>query len=243
LAIWRNGRHVLALIVFAIVGLLGVQYTYFVAIQAGNAAAATLLQYMAPVMITAYTIWRARRHPTVKEVSAVILAVGGTALLVTDGQAHLSISTVALIWGIISALSLAFYTVFPMQLLRTYGAQVLMSWAMVLAGIVMAAGVPHPLARVDVSWGTWGIVTFVVIGGTLMAFVLFMTSLRDLMPHEASLLATIEPLTATAATVVWLHVHFGGWALLGAGAVLGTVLILALPPGNPSSWKKTRSIG
>jgi len=50
---WHR-RSAIQLIVFGLVGMFSVQYTYMISIQHGNAAAATLLQYLAPVMIIIY---------------------------------------------------------------------------------------------------------------------------------------------------------------------------------------------
>ena len=49
--VWRDRRTALRLIVFGLVGMLSVQYTYMASIQHGNAAVATLLQCLAPVMV------------------------------------------------------------------------------------------------------------------------------------------------------------------------------------------------
>jgi drug/metabolite transporter (DMT)-like permease len=43
--IWGNKNDSFSLIFFSILGMLGVQYTYFAAIKYGNAATATILQY------------------------------------------------------------------------------------------------------------------------------------------------------------------------------------------------------
>lgn len=52
--IWTNKKDVFSLIIFSILGMLGVQYTYFASINYGNAATATILQYLSPVIITCY---------------------------------------------------------------------------------------------------------------------------------------------------------------------------------------------
>lgn len=49
IGVWKNRRSAIQLIVFGLVGMLSVQYTYMASIQHGNAAVATLLQYLAPV--------------------------------------------------------------------------------------------------------------------------------------------------------------------------------------------------
>ncbi|HLO10618.1 MAG TPA: DMT family transporter, partial [Pseudoneobacillus sp.] len=45
--IWRNKQDVLNLLLFSILGMIAVQYTFFEAIKHSNAATATILQYLA----------------------------------------------------------------------------------------------------------------------------------------------------------------------------------------------------
>ena len=58
LDIWREKFSATRLVIFALVGMLAVQYTYMASIKEGNAAVATWLQYLAPVMII---VWGAVR--------------------------------------------------------------------------------------------------------------------------------------------------------------------------------------
>ena len=53
--IWKNKRDARDVLLFAIFGMLAVQYTYFACIRQGNAAAATILQYLMPVIIIGYS--------------------------------------------------------------------------------------------------------------------------------------------------------------------------------------------
>ena len=108
--VWKDKRDALKLVLFGIIGLLGVQYSYFAAIRDGNAATGTTLQYMGPIFITTYVALRQRRMPTVSQFSAVFLSLEGAFLLVTNGNIHsFSVSPLAIFWGLISAISLAFY--------------------------------------------------------------------------------------------------------------------------------------
>lgn len=54
--IWKDKKAAVQLIVFGIAGMLGVQYTFLASIGTGNAAVATLLQYLAPVLIMLYLL-------------------------------------------------------------------------------------------------------------------------------------------------------------------------------------------
>lgn len=226
--VWKNKRDILQLVIFGILGMLGVQYTYFAAIQHGNAATATVLQYLAPVIIAAFLSLKAKALPSKNETIAIILALGGTFLLVTRGNlSALSISVPAFIWGILSAFALAFYTLYPGGLLSKWGSLVTVGWGMLIGGIGFSFISPPWVFQ-----GTWSIqssmaVVFVVIFGTLIAFFCYMESLKYIRASEASLLACVEPLSAAFLAVVWLQVSFGAAEWIGSLAIIATVFILS----------------
>ena len=78
--IWKSKEDSIKLILFGAIGMLGVQYTYFAAIKHGNAATATILQYLSPVIITCYLIIRNKKLPNIKQLIAIGLALIGTFL-------------------------------------------------------------------------------------------------------------------------------------------------------------------
>lgn len=120
--IWKNKKDVLHFIVFGVIGMFGVQFTYFAAIEHGNAASATVLQYLAPVIIACFLCIRSKAMPAKHEMIAIFFALLGTFLLVTKGNIHsLAISGSAFFWGILSAFALAFYTLYPGGLLSRWG--------------------------------------------------------------------------------------------------------------------------
>lgn len=227
--IWKNKQDVVNLLLFSILGLLAVQYTYFAAIESSNAATATILQYLAPVMISCYLAISSKRLPTSKEIIAVVLALLGTFLLVTKGNIQsLSISGWALFWGLSSAVALAFYTLHPKKLLAKWGSTIVIGWGMLIGGISFSF--IHP------PWvfeGTWSLhsyfaVAFIVLFGTLIAFYCYLESLKYISASEASILASIEPLSAALLSVLWLHVMFGVEEWLGSFSIISTIIILAL---------------
>jgi drug/metabolite transporter (DMT)-like permease len=226
--IWKTKLDVIPLLMFGILGMLGVQYTYFAAIETGNAATATVLQYLAPIIICCYLCVRAKEWPAKHELLAIILALSGTFFLVTNGNLNaLSISGQAFFWGILSAFALAFYTVYPSSLLSKWGSLITVGWGMLIGGIGLSF--IHP------PWdfrGTWSIsslaaVFFVIIFGTLIAFICFMESLKYIRPSEASLLACAEPLSASFLAVVWLQVSFSMIEWLGAFCIILAIFVLS----------------
>ena len=73
-----------------------------------NAGTATVLQYLCPVGILAYTCIMDKVAPTLAEVFSMLLAIGGTFLIATHGQLNqLAINPKGLAWGVVSAFAYA----------------------------------------------------------------------------------------------------------------------------------------
>lgn len=228
ISVWKNKQDALQLVLFGIIGLLGVQYSYFAVIRYGNAATGTMLQYMGPIFITIYVALRQRRMPGISQLAAVSLAFAGAFLLVTNGNVHsFSISPLAVFWGLISAITLAFYSLYPQNLLQKYGSANIVGWAMLIGGIGMSFITPPWHFTGHSSLGTWWLVGFVVLFGTLIAFYVYIASLKYISASEASLLSCGEPLSASILAVAVLHVQMGLPSMIGGLCVLVTVTLLA----------------
>ena len=227
-SVWKHKKAIFQLFMFGIFGMLLVQFTYFAAIQYGNAATATILQYLAPVLIACYLCIRSKQFPVKYEVLAIVLALFGTFLLVTKGNIHsLSISGPAFFWGILSAFALAFYTLYPGELLSKFGSLITVGWGMLIGGIGFSF--IHPPWKFEGHWSlpSFLAVIFVIIFGTIIAFFCFMESLKFIRATEASLLACAEPLSAAFLSVAWLHVPFTVVEWMGAFSIIATIFVLS----------------
>ncbi|MET3544361.1 drug/metabolite transporter (DMT)-like permease [Paenibacillus favisporus] len=235
--VWRNRRTALRLLVFGLVGMLSVQYTYMASIQHGNAAVATLLQYLAPVMIIFYLMLRKQMVFTRKDLLTVILALAGCFFLLTNGSiSELSVPFPAVVWGILSGAALAFYTLYAVPLLRQYDSLVIVGWAMIIGGLGLS--VIHPPWHTDftdLTIDAYLYLAFVVLFGTMIAFWFYIESLQSLSPQETSLLGSLEPLAAVITTVFWLKEPFGFFQWLGTGCIIGLILLLAWNKKSSSS--------
>lgn len=230
LEIWQQKFSAVRLVIFAIVGMLAVQYTYMASIKEGNAAVATLLQYLAPVMIIVWVVVRGQAKFSRKDAVTIVLALGGSFFLLTNGSlSAFAVPKLAIIWGLLSGVSLAFYTLYAIPLLKHFDSLVVVGWAMVLAGISMSF-VRAPW-EVDISSWTWTTIFYlviVIIFGTMLAFWFYIKSLQTLKAKETSLLGNIEPLTAVLATVLWLKEPFGTFQWIGATLILIMMIYIAL---------------
>nr|WP_274603556.1 EamA family transporter [Clostridium beijerinckii] len=226
--VWKSKNDALSLIFFSVLGMLGVQYTYFAAIKYGNAATATILQYSSPVIITCYLAIRNKKIPKLKEIIAIGLAMLGTSFIITKGNIHsISISRLALFWGIASAFAAAFYTLQPRLLLRKWGSILVVGWGMLIGGISFSF-IEQPWNCTGI-WSTNSIlaIIFVVLFGTLIAFTCFLESLNYIKPTESSILSSAEPLSAAILSVLWLHEELGIAQWIGTACIITTIIILS----------------
>lgn len=229
--IWRDKKDAVQLMIFSIVGMLAVQYTYFAAIKHSNAATATVLQYAGPVMIAIYLAFKNKKVPAFLEMTAIILAVLGTVLLVTHGDiSSLSISGAALFFGLASAVSLAIYTLQPVKLLSKYKSSVVIGWGMLCGGIVFSFVKAPWEIEGDWDFQAFGYTTFIVIFGTLIAFYAYLSAVKIIGGQKTSLLASMEPLSATVLAVLWLNVSYSTVDWIGSFFIISTVFLLSIKP-------------
>lgn len=228
-ALWHSWRSIVALLAFTIFGMVAMQFVYYKAVAVGNAATATILQFLSPVFIVLYTMLRERAVPRRADLIAVLVALVGTFLLVTGGQpTHLAISPAAFFWGVATGMAAAAYILLPIHLLAEYGAIAISGWAMTLGGLLF--GLLHPgalqIPHLDLvgQLGYW----FIVIPGTVVAYSLYLASLDYISATAVGLLDAFEPLAATVLSVLYLRVHFGWIEFGGTLLILSTVFILAL---------------
>src|SRR5699024_9016535 len=199
-------------------------------IEIGNAAVATMLQYLAPVFIILYLAITRASSLLRKDFIAVVITVIGTFLLLTNGSfQQISVPFTAIVWGVFSGISLAFYTLYAGKLLNKWGSLNVIGWAMIIGGSGMS--LIHPPWKFTTDG--WAIDTvlyliFVILFGTMIAFWFYLESLKYLKPQETSLLGTIEPLAAIITSVAWLKIPFGPYQFIGSALILYMVLYLSM---------------
>ncbi|MCG4779106.1 EamA family transporter, partial [Eggerthella lenta] len=73
------------------------------AVKYSNAPTATVIQYLAPIIIIGYTTAAQKMMPRRIDVVSIIVALVGTFLLVTNGNLnHLALSPQACFWALLA---------------------------------------------------------------------------------------------------------------------------------------------
>lgn len=226
--ILKNPKDLLQIVLFGLIGMLGTQYTYFSAIQFSNAAIATVLTYFGPTLVLIYMCLREKRKPLKYEIVSICLSSFGVFLLATHGDiTSLQISFKALVWGILSALSVVFYTVQPESLLKKYGASIVVAWGMMIGGIFITFVTKPWNISVTFDFVTFLVLMLIIVFGTIIAFILYLTGVNIIGPTKASIIACIEPVAATICAILFLGVSFGFLDLIGFICIISTIFIVA----------------
>ena len=218
----RQPQLWLDLVIYGIIGVVFMQFTYFQAISIGGAAATTVICYACPAMVVIWESFYNRRLPKRGEVIAVILAMSGVFLLVTGGNpTKLLVPIGCVVWSLLSGAAFAFSAIFPKHLFAKKidpyfltGAGMFIGGLSTFAVIDDSNWLPFLNSEVlfDVSW--------IIIFGTVAAFQCFNAGLKFLTPEEASITATTEP----AASVIISWIIFG--TAFGLVESIGIILVI-----------------
>lgn len=225
----KDQKAMMSLTLFALLGLLLNQFAYLKSIYESNAGTATVLQYVCPVGILAYTCLKDCVAPTVTEVLSMILAVGGTFLIATHGQFNqLSVTPTGLFWGLFAAFTYALYILIPIQLIKMWGSISVIGVGMMLAGIVLTpfSGISH--FHWQLSTEVYLALVGIILVGTIIAYTLFLKGTSLVGPIKSSLLAAVEPISAVFFAFLIMHEQFYFLDFVGMFMILSAVALISI---------------
>ena len=227
-SVWRSGRKFCSFIFFSLTGILGVQLTYFLAIEYSNAATGTVIQFTYIIMILVYTAIVLHNKPKIYETIAVVCAFCGIFLIATHGKFDsLAVSKESLIWGISSAVCFTIYCLYPQKLYNEFGLINIIGWGSVLSSILLAV-VTGTYSFPKVSADIILLSVAVAIIGSLFPFVLYGMGIGILGSVKASLFVTVEPITSALLTWICFKTRFVFQDIMGFVLILGAIEVVSV---------------
>lgn len=231
--VFNNRKDAKKLLIFSAFGSGMVQISYFYAVSSSNAATATFLQYVSPAFVIVILATAYKQKPKKIEIISTVLALIGTFFIATHGSiTNLAFTPAALMWGILSAVSLAFYTVYPTNIMKKYGTVIILGWSMFLVGIILSICVRPWRMMGSLMLQDVGIIAFIVLFGTVMSFLLYSIGVEYIGSAKANILATLEPLTSAILSFLLLDVKFEMADYIGFTCIISIAFLLALEKGT-----------
>ncbi|HEO2451252.1 TPA: EamA family transporter [Streptococcus agalactiae] len=215
-AAWKQPKFLKQVLLFSIFGLVLNQYAFLRAIHLTNAGTATVLQYMAPILILSIVCILNRQRPTSFEIIAIAMAILGTYMIATHGKlGSLAITPKGLMWGLGSAITYSIYILLPVKLIHEWGSTIVIGSGMFIGGILFSLVTKawqYPL-QINVM----SILAYIgIIGiGTIFAYTFFLKGVSIVGAVKGSLLASVEPVSSVFLTILVLGEIFYPIDLLG----------------------------
>lgn len=227
-ALFNDKVSLLRLLVFSLFGLTLNQFAYLQAIAHTNSATATVLQYLAPVLLLVLVCVKEWRLPRWVEVLVIFLALTGTVMLATRGDlSSLTMAPTGLFWGIFSAFTYVAYMLLPGRLMSQWGSLLIIGVGMLFGGLVFSTVTQAFQHEAHLSLTALPAYVGIVGIGTVLAYVLFLKGASLVGPVKASLLSAIEPVSAVIFTVLVFKEAIYAIDLLGMAVIIVAVSLMA----------------
>ncbi len=239
------------LIVLGLTGAALVQFLFFTAIDRLPVGIALLLEFTAPFLIAAYSQVVLRHPADPRSWLAIALGMGGLAL-VAKVWTDTGLDLIGVAAGLGAAACLAAFFIVGKNALKRHHPLTMSFWMFAIASVFWAAAAPwwkfdfavlgEDASLLGMFNGTnlplWTSVVWVVLLGTLVPYLLEITSLHHLTPTAKGVVGMSEPLIAAAIAWAWLGEALDNIQLAGAAVtLLGIIVIqsrqdLALHPAS-----------
>jgi drug/metabolite transporter, DME family len=202
---------------------------YFLSIAESNVAVAATLMYCAPVFVYLVSFTLRLERPTPLKWVAIAMVVIGIVLLTGSHEIRAGdVTPIAAGAGLLSGLSYAVF-IFGFKYAAEHGspqAILVIAFAVLSAILVWTGDADQTVAVLSTS--SWPL--FVVLGtlGAGLSFVFYIVGLKRTTPMVASIVAMVEPVTASLFGIAVLNEKLALLQVLGMGMILVTVTVLSV---------------
>lgn len=215
--------------ILAGLGVAGNFSFYFLSIAQGSVAVAATLMYCAPVFVYLVSFALGLEKPSALKWAAVAMVMVGVALLTevyalgSSGVTPLGVAA-----GLMAGVSYAEF-IFGFKYAAAHGSPqailaiafavlaAVLIWPGDFAQVIAAPSAPH-----------WPLFLALGLFGAGLSFVFYILGLKHTAPAVASIIAMVEPVTASLFGVVLLHEHLAIPQIAGALLILVTVTMLSV---------------
>ena len=221
-------------------GVAGNFAFYFLSISRGSVAVAATLMYCAQVFVYLVSFVLRLEQPSRLKLAAMAVVMLGIVLLTRvydmggDG-----LTMMGVVAGLLAGLSYAVF-IFGFKYAAPHGspqAILFIAFSVLVMMLVWPADVGQIMAAANSS--DWPLFVGLGVLGAGLSFVLYVVGLRNVAPAVASIVAMVEPVTASLFGVLVLHESLAGSQVTGIILILLAVTALSVysGPGRlPARW-------
>jgi len=217
-----RGRVLAQLIGMGALGYVGQSFMYLTAINYASAGLVALLLYLYPFFVLVLSAIVFHEKVTRLKISALVLALIGTALTVDPAGGQL----IGALMAIAAAAIYSVYIIVGTNVMRHVSAVQSSTVIFASAGAVYGTLTAVNGAQFPTSDSGWLTILGIVLIATVVPVVTFLAGLERIGPTNAAMLSTLEPVV-TVLLAAWLfQERLNATSLLGGGLILLAVVLL-----------------
>jgi drug/metabolite transporter (DMT)-like permease len=224
-------------------GVAGNFSFYFVSIAEGSVAVAATLMYCAPVFVYLVSFALKLERPSLMKWVSIAVVLLGIALLTQIHDVGASgVTPTGVAAGLLAGLSYSVF-IFGFKYAAPHGSpQAILVIAFTVLALVLIW--PSNSAQIVTVLSTpdWPLFAALGVLGAGLSFLLYILGLHHTAPAVASIVAMVEPVTASLFGVVVLDEHLVGLQVLGMALILLTVTAMGLSSSRQPSELITDSL-
>ena len=201
---------------------LGITLFHIAILTMEKAASAAVVFSVNPVFVILLSRFVNKESWRLHVWVAAVLGVLGVSFFAYESGAFLTVSLQGLGLMLLAAFFFALSVCISRRVVGNYGAMVLAGFSAIFGSLLLAPLAWHRFsyAGIGVLAGAWLPVAYVVVFGTVVAYVLYYFGILNTSAQKASLAFFLKPVLASVLAALILHEKINGYMLTG------TILIL-----------------
>ncbi len=223
-----RARDIGFFVVFGSVFMALMQLSYFQAISRIQVAAAILVQYLAPVLVAAYSMVFWHERASARKLIALVLSIAGCYLVVGGYSLELlSMNREGILWALLSALAFASTTLLGEKGMQRHNPWTSLTYALLFSALSLNV-VQRPLQIMTLSYTPeqWAAILYIVVFGTLIPFGLYLLGVNYIRSTRTIITATLEPIAAAFMAFFLLGEVLSPLQLAGGASVIAAIVLL-----------------
>jgi len=242
------------LVAYGVIAFTVVQFLYFLTISRLPLGVGTLLAFLAPVIVALWNRWVRKAAVSSTIWLALALTLAGLAL-VTQIWQGLRLDLVGFLAGLGTACGLALYWMLGEAGQRQRDALSLTMWGFVFSSLAWSIlqpwwGYPwsvltqpaDPLLPGTPSLPVWVLMTWGIVMGTVVPFLLVLGALRRLGAQRAGIVGTSEPIWAAVIAVFTLGEAISPIQAVGGLVVIAGIVLAETARGTSGGMSDSESL-
>lgn len=216
--------------ILGLIGITGVQTTYYYTVSVLNVSMAIFLQYLSPGIVALYSWLILKEELGRIKLFALGAALVGTACIVLGKDvASVPLQLTGVITGLASAFFVSFYYLYGKKCVMRCNPWTVLTYCFGSGAIVYWLNSPPWKLWQGISINNLWFVLYIVIFSTILPFGLYLSGLRYLSPTAGSIIAMFEPLVASFSAYLVLGEAMTLIQIMGGFLIIIGIAVLQIP--------------